>query len=232
MDASRNESIRNGRNPDQTKLLICIDSNRKFIDHRKFWNLEGTTWKACGTIETVNKIFDSQKFEVLDTVILSCGVNDIDSKSGNFVAGELLATTNRIRREYPNVKIIINEVTPRNDDRDGEVKKCNEAIHSKTRNLDYVFITQQSHLRNNSWSRFYDEKHIKRTCIPIYVASLKKGLRWAYSLRSNDVTNGNGKISLARNLRNTAGYETDRSVDYDKFKESLIIKIADTIRQL
>ena len=96
-----------------------------------------------------------------------------------------------------------------------------------------MYIAKQSNLREPTWSRFYDAKHIKKSCIPLFVASLKKGLRWVSGITRN-VTKGNdGKVPLNQRLSNLAGYKPQESMmDYNKFKETLLNKIADTIRLL
>ena len=30
-----------------TNLIICMDSNQKYTEHRRFWTLNGTVWKKC-----------------------------------------------------------------------------------------------------------------------------------------------------------------------------------------
>ena len=90
-----------------TKLIICIDSNRKYLDHRLF-------------LRDVNRFVDGKKYSNLPAALISCGTNDIDTKTGSVVAGKLLATTNRIKQVYPYVKMILNDVTPRTDNLDNE----------------------------------------------------------------------------------------------------------------
>ena len=47
--------------PSEVKLVICIDSNGKHLDHRKFWTLRGTVWKKCYVIGDVRRVFDTYR---------------------------------------------------------------------------------------------------------------------------------------------------------------------------
>ena len=37
----------NDTKPYKTNLLVCMDSNQKYINRRLFWKLNGTRWKPC-----------------------------------------------------------------------------------------------------------------------------------------------------------------------------------------
>ena len=74
------------------------------------------------------------------------GVNDLDDKGGIEVAEKLTNLTNNILRTYPDVKVILNEVTPRHDERDMEVIECNKPLHTLAKNNNLVFIAKQSNL--------------------------------------------------------------------------------------
>ena len=42
------------------ELLICIDSNRRYIDWRKFWTLKGTEKRFCGNIAEIERYIRSE----------------------------------------------------------------------------------------------------------------------------------------------------------------------------
>ena len=93
------------------KLLICMDSNQKFLDHRKLWTLEGTKWIKCSKIESVRQAIQKESSNKVEAILISCGVNDLDEKSGKEVADEILATIYDAKEKYKNVKIILSEPT-------------------------------------------------------------------------------------------------------------------------
>ena len=115
----------------------------------------------------------------IENVLISCGVNDIDEKPGLDVALEIINTVNRIKLEHPLTKIVVSEVTPRNDVRDSEVRACNSELHERLNDLENVFLVKLDNLRDETWSKYRDVKHIKERCIPLFAATLKAGLRKA-----------------------------------------------------
>ena len=48
--------------------------------------------------------------------------------------------TGSIHETYPDVKIILNEITPRNDNRDEHVIQCNTKLQTYTSRHDHVFL--------------------------------------------------------------------------------------------
>ena len=63
----------------------------------------------------------------------------------------MLNLINEIKQLYPNVKIIVSEITPRKDHRDGEVQICNEELSESTKKLVNVYIVEQRNLRDPDW---------------------------------------------------------------------------------
>ena len=162
------------RAPHRTKLLVCMDSNQKFIDRRRFWTVKGTTWKFCPGMDEVKTLIHNQQFNDLEAIIISCGVNDVDKISGRSLAANMLNLINEIKQLYPNVKIIVSEITPRKDHRDREVQISNEELSKNTEKLPNVYIVEHRNLRDPDWKFFYDYKHIKKDCIPKFVANFKE----------------------------------------------------------
>ena len=70
----------------------------------------------------------------------------------------------------------MSEVTPRNDNRDTEVCLCNDELHRRLTDLENIYIVRQENLRDDTWSKYRDEKHINDRWIPLYAGNLKSGL--------------------------------------------------------
>ena len=92
--------------------------------------------------------------------------------------------------------MILSEITPRWDDKDIEVKKCNEIIGSRASELNFVYLAKHDNLRNGSGRMYSDVKHIKRDSVPVFVANIKNALRKAYDMptptyRNNQYRNRN-----------------------------------------
>lgn len=162
-----------------TTLLICMDSNMKFVDHKRFWKEKGTAWKRCTRLEHIENVFSKESFTNLQAVLISCGVNEMDKRPGKEVAEHIIHIIMAIKATYPSVKIILGEATPRNDDRDIEVRKCNEALAHLIKNINESTFVKHDNLRDPEWSCFHDAKHIKKNEIPKFVINLKQGLRSA-----------------------------------------------------
>ena len=172
-----------------TELLILIDSNSKHIDRRKFWTLRNTTWLRCGTTVEATRIMNKTKYNKLKYILIAVGVNDLDEMTGPEVSEKLCNLLKLINQTYPDTKIILNEITPRNDDRDSQVILCNNMLHNVSSKNDHIFIAKQSNIRDDSYSFFDDVKHIKKIKIARYVSNIKIALRQAYGIQPWNNTN-------------------------------------------
>ena len=47
----------------------------------------------------------------IELLVITCGTNDIDEKSGREVADSLIETAKRIKREHPQTKLVRNKKT-------------------------------------------------------------------------------------------------------------------------
>ena len=171
-------------------LLICIDSNRKHINWRKFWTIDGTEKFYCGSLYTLKeKIINAKQINSVKYVLINVGVNDLDTQDAEEVYEKMEDVVNIIREKYKDCKIIISEITPRTDDRDNEVIKCNTLINQMSKNKEFIFIARQSNLRDDNGTMFDDAKHITRNAIPKFVANIKRVLEKAYGIERNQRAN-------------------------------------------
>ena len=141
----------NATNRYTTKLLICMDSNRKFLEPRKLWSLQGTTWKFCPRINSVNELIDKKLVNLneVETILISCGVNDIDYYPGIDVHKYLMDTISKIKASNPDIYIIISELTPRKDVKDSEVITCNRMMNDSVKSLRNVTLIKHDNLRDD-----------------------------------------------------------------------------------
>ena len=98
------------------------------------------------------------------------------------MAKKLTDLTDEIHMIYPNVKVIVSELTPRNDDRDDEVIECNKPLVTHAKSKEYMYFAKQSNLRDPEYTFFDDAKHIKKTKVGRYASNLKIALRKAYGI--------------------------------------------------
>ena len=184
-----------------------MDSNRKYLNPRKLWTIRGTTWKWSPTISALRQILEEERFNDLEAILISCGCNDMDRKDGLDVFNEMVETILMVRRMYPFIKIIISEVTPRNDERDSEVILCNERLNERVTQMENVVIINHSNLRDENMSMFSDAKHIKENDIKVYAGNIKTGLRKAFGITKKSYLNRNSPDSYENN-RNVSQRDT------------------------
>ena len=186
----------------ETELLICMDSNRRFIDYRKLWTLKGSQRWACGNLfELREKVEKEEKIKNVKYMLINVGVNDLDQKSGENVFDELKNTINIIRNKYEGIKIMLSEITPRRDEKDAEVKICNDLITDWANTQQYIYLARHNNLRDPEWTMFFDTKHIHRLAVPRFAANLKRVLREAYGItntynKSNRINNRQGNTQF------------------------------------
>ena len=114
-------------------------------------------------------------------ILISCGVNDIEDRSGREVANGLISLIGRIRQEHPETKIVLSEVTPY-DARDREVRLCNGILHEELADAN-VRIVKLEPLRDAKWSKFRnDRKHVKVEHVKLFASLLIDSLKEAHGL--------------------------------------------------
>ena len=136
----------------EVDLLICMDSNSKHINFRKLWTLRNSKRSRCYTLNQLREYIRKSDISKLKYILINIGCNDIDKKSGEEVFLEIQENINLLRTKYPNIKIILCEVTPRKDERDQQVVECNRLIHEYASKDENMFIADHSNLRENSYA--------------------------------------------------------------------------------
>ena len=164
-----------------TIIIMCMDSNAKYLNRRKLWDLDGTEFRTCYTIADINKHIDRKvKYTNLKYFFMSVGCNDLDSRSAEEVFESICDTVTKMKASYPRIKIIISEITPRMDDKDVKVIRTNELLNEYVKGRDMVYITRNSNLRDPKFFYPGDSKHIRQDCIGRFAANIKFTLRLAY----------------------------------------------------
>ena len=160
---------------------MWTDSNGKHIIPEKCWRREGTKYERMYTFKDVKKALDANRNTNIGCILISCGANDIEEKSGVELAQDIIMTIKRIKQEHPQTKIVLSEVTPFYR-RDQEVRVCNELLHKELVKYN-VFLVSLNNLRDDSWSKFReDRKHIKENYVPIFASNLIAALKPAHNI--------------------------------------------------
>ena len=116
-----------------------------------------------------------------------------------------------MKLDFPEIKIILSEITPRTDGKDKEVIKCNELIKEMAKNDDSIFVAFHSNLRDEDYFMFTDVKHISRNAVPRFAANLKRALRSAYGEKSSFQRNRTNR----HNLNHNHNYHNDATDKYN-----------------
>ena len=135
----------------------------------------------CPKLEV--KKFDPFKkidFDSTDMIVIHVGVNDIDKKNGRDVFEEIKHIITHIKSLAPSVKLVVSEITPRNDNRDPEVKICNTLLKSLLEKD--ITLAYHQNLRNNEWSFYDDVKHLSKVSIAKFASNLKQAFRRAFGI--------------------------------------------------
>ena len=182
--AEDNKTVSNNIHSNETRtsqndcvagLLICIDSNSRYIDFRKLWTLKGSVRKFIENLYELKKsILNEKTLKSVKHILINIGVNDLDSKSGSDVFAELKGIIEVTRSKYPGISIILGEITPRADNKDDEVKLGNNLINDWAKKQVDVFLAKHSNLRDPDWTMFKDTKHITCDAIPRFASNLKR----------------------------------------------------------
>ena len=97
-----------------------MDSNSKYINFRKLWTLRNSERTRCYYLHQLNQYIRNSNITKLNYILINIGVNDIETKSGEEVLEEIKGNINLLKSKYPNIKIILCEITPMND-----IRACN-----------------------------------------------------------------------------------------------------------
>ena len=151
---------------------MCFDSNFKYVDRKLLWKMNNSVYKKCSTLFNVSKVIEEGNFPGLKYILISTGCNDLDVKSHAQVYGEMELLLDQIRSKFKGVKVIINEITPRNDNKDIEVKHLNQMLAAYVANHSDTTIAEQSNLRDPTWSMYEDKKHIAKQKIAKYASNI------------------------------------------------------------
>ena len=122
--------------------------------------------------------------------------------NGSEVHKLLISTIDLITQRFPNVKIVVSEITPRLDQYDAEVIKCNSMLANSILIMKNVILIDHSNLRGGEHHN--DNKHIKRESIRYFAGNIKAALRLAFNketrIRNFEFENSNDKITRNSNV--------------------------------
>ena len=188
---SKNDNIRDNTHTNYHKkdknadkqIIMCFDSNRKFINFRKLWTLNGSERRRCSTLSSVKSVIEKETSDNVEYFLISVGTNDTDTKDPETIRNEYESIINLLQEKYPGIKIIVSEVTPRKYNKDNEVVILNKLLGDMCKHNDSLFLVDHSNFRNDTtYSYMFDDKHIHKRAIWQFAGNIKRALRKAYGL--------------------------------------------------
>ena len=179
---NNNNSTNNTNRNTDADIIMCFDSNRKFINFRKLWTLKGTKRRKSGNLASVKMAIEREKATNVKYFLISVGTNDIDEKEPNAILDEYVEIVDLLRRKYPGIKVIINQLPPRKTSNDEKVQAVNKRLADLCDQNDFLYLVNQDGLRNDIVRNMYDDKHIHRRAFYIFAGNIKRTLRKAYGI--------------------------------------------------
>ena len=144
--------------------------------------MKNTVRRRCYTQQGLHQYISELSASSLKYFLIHVGVNDIDRMGGNEVYAELVKNIDALKAKYPNVKIILAELTPRKDEKDTEVDKCNKLINELAQLDENIFVASHETLRADKNKIMADNKHISKKSIGVFVVNLKRALCQAHGI--------------------------------------------------
>ena len=173
-------------------IWILMDSNRRYLRENRLSpdNTRGVKIVACGNLDDLEILTDSIPDD-LEILFLHVGVNDLELHAAERVHKEYCSIISKIKEDFPNLKIVLSEITLRFDILDNQVLRLNALLLDSFKNDESVYIIKNSNLRKESY--FSDNKHIKKDNINILAGNIKHGLRRILGIRFERPSNAHNR---------------------------------------
>ena len=177
---------------DDSEILVCWDSNRKYVDTKLLWKANKTSYKTAPVLKEVFQIVDNTEYCNLSCILIHCGTNDLEAERAT--TGSIFKMINdlveHIHAKYPTVKILLSELLPRNDYLDDAVMDINDKIINTYEKDKSVYVIRHRHLRALRRDELLsDKKHLRPEIAKRFAGSFRKGIQWAFDVPKNSQTN-------------------------------------------
>ena len=203
------------------RIDMYMDSNRMHIIPHKLW--KNINIVPCGTLADLHAKINNIQRNKGKYVAMSVGVNDIDVRSGKEVFSKFKQIVEDIWCKSPHIKIIMNEITPRNADRGHEGTVCNDLLKQYSITHDKLFLATQRNMRNDEWSLYDDIKHISKHGTAKFASNMKRAFRQAFGIVTKHQNLDNDMLCNSKSKQN---YNTRNAIIND-YKKEMLNKLAE-----
>ena len=215
----------NNKVPSVSKnLLICWDSNRKFIDTRRLCNLKTTEFVSTATLDNVYHTVNRCTHVNLQTIFIHCGTNDAEQQDISSLLKSFHEIVLLIKNKYSEANIIISKLLPRKDGINRKVSALNRALDAEFSNMPNVSVISHNNINNsfnntangNFDSILTDDKHLAQTAAPMFAGNIKYALRKANALPDTNQSDPNAKMFHGNRISSNSAPTSDTTNDPSK----------------
>lgn len=173
--------------PYKADVVVLMDSNRRFIDKKKLsLPRKSINMIKCGNLQKAKEIISDPRFQEPNAIVVHCGVNDTESKSVQEICSQLVEVVTQACTSFPESKILISHITPRQDEYDQKVKSVNcfldNDLQDKLPPEANVFVIRHDNL---DLECLHDRKHLsRRVGVRRLAGNIKNTLRQALGVES------------------------------------------------
>ena len=159
-------------------VMLC-DSNRKFLNINRLCNIRNSKMIPCNTTTKAMEIIDTPRFKVNKALIINTGVNDVERLTPEEIINNQIKLVEKAMSAFPGAKIILSDITPRDDKFDVEGPTINDGIDRVIKSYRNVFHVYNGNLRYSDY--YHDVKHLSRKYgVPALARNIKSVLREAF----------------------------------------------------
>ena len=174
-------------------LLICWDSNKKYINTRRLCSLNTTEFASTPVLQNVYKTIVNCTITSLKTILIHCGTNDAEYYDISHIIQSFRDIV-LLNNKFSNINIIISSLLPRKDKINDKIQEINKAIEAEFSNNENITIIFHKNLNSRfeseknsstlSSSILQDEKHLAQRAAPMFAGNIKFALRRSNMLPS------------------------------------------------
>ena len=142
-------------------FVALMDSKRKYVNIHKLTHGKNKRIFPCGNIQKAKEALETANFKT-KILLLHFGVNDIEeTHNSQSIAKNLLDVCELASNKFPAAKILVSEITPRQDDLQPVIEEVNSIFRNQVTEIKNCTII--NHTSFNDKGLFFDRKHLNRS---------------------------------------------------------------------
>lgn len=155
--------------PEQTDIVLLIDSNGKFINMRKLFPNHHAIKVWCPTTQKALELLSETQLGSPSHILIHTGTNDLRTQQDG-VVDSLRAVIQKASDTFPQSKIVISTLLPRTDVHPLTIQKVNASISRECALRPNVHLAHHSTMSTN---HLYDHVHLHKYVVPAFARTLK-----------------------------------------------------------